>query len=120
MSCVLAVDLGGTSLRVARVAPDGEVLRLAVRPHRIGVEADAEALWAALVDAVGEVGTAGIAGVAMGGFTRSQVLVDAAGRPTRAAQCFPDGRAAVVPGAETGTWMAMECPMIGNCFISKP
>jgi len=104
---VLAVDLGGTSLRVARIGRDGTVLALAARPHRIGVEADAIGWWAMLAGAVAEVGTAGVRGVCVGGFTRSQVLVDAEGMPVRPAQCFPDGRATPVEGAAAGTWMAM-------------
>ena len=86
---------------------EGDIAALAVRPHRIGVEADAAKWWAALLDALAEIGTEGVRGIAIGGFTRSQVLVDAAGVPVRPAQCFPDGRADPVPGAEAGTWMAM-------------
>ena len=107
MESVLAVDLGGTSLRVARVAASGVVLALAARQHRIGIEADAESWWTMLADAVAEIGTAGVKGICIGGFTRSQVLVDAAGTPVRPAQCFPDGRAVPIDGAESGTWMEM-------------
>ena len=107
MSVVLAADLGGTSLRVAHVARAGEVVRLASRPHNVGVEADADMWWAAFADCIRELGTEGVRGIALGGFTRSQVLVDAAGDPVRPAQCFPDGRAAPVAGADAGTWMAM-------------
>ncbi len=80
---------------------------MAVRPHRIGEEADARDWWRALLDALAEIGTDGVRGIAIGGFTRSQILVDVAGVPVRPAQCFPDGRADPVPGAEAGTWMAM-------------
>ncbi len=107
MAEVLAVDLGGTSLRVARVTREGDITRLAVRPHRIGPEADAMAWWASMRDAIAEVGTSHLAGICIGGFTRSQVLVDAAGTPVRPALCFPDVRGVPVPGAESGTWMAM-------------
>ena len=107
MTEVIAVDLGGTSLRVARVARDGDITRLATRPHRIGPEADAESWLAAMFDGIAEVGTAGIAGLCIGAFTRSQVLTDEAGTPVRPALCFPDTTGLPVPGAEAGTWMAM-------------
>jgi len=107
MSDVIAVDLGGTSLRVARVDRDGAVGGIAIRPHRIGPEADAETWWLALRDALRELGTGGVAGIALGGFTRSQVLVDTAGHPVRPALCFPDTRGEPVPGADAGTWAAM-------------
>lgn len=107
MSVVLAADLGGTSLRVAHVARSGKVVRLAWRAHDVGVEADANSWWAELAACIRELGTDGVRGIALGGFTRSQILVDAAGEPVRPAQCFPDGRAEPVPGADAGTWMAM-------------
>ena len=107
MSVVLAADLGGTSLRVAHVARSGAVVRLASRPHTVGIEADANAWWAELADCIRELGTAGVRGIALGGFTRSQVLVDAAGEPVRPAQCFPDGRAEPVADVADDTWMAM-------------
>ena len=107
MAAVLAVDLGGTSLRAAHVARTGEVLRLATRSHAIGVEADARDWWRTLSDVIAELGTEGISAIALGGFTRSQVLVDESGSPVRPAQCFPDGRGLPVPGADAGTWMAM-------------
>ncbi len=107
MESVLAADLGGTSLRVARVARSGAVLAQAARPHSIGEEADALGWWHMLCDAIAEVGTTGVRAVCIGGFTRSQVLVDASLQPVRPAQCFPDARATPVEGAADGTWMAM-------------
>jgi xylulokinase len=107
LESVLAVDLGGTSLRVARIGVSGAVLALAIRPHAIGEEADAEAWWITLADATAEIGTIGVRGICIGGFTRSQVLVDAATRPVRPAQCFPDGRGVPVEGAAEDTWLAM-------------
>jgi xylulokinase len=113
MQVVLAIDLGGTSLRAGLVDAEGGVQRIAAHPHRIGVEADPDEWWAALCGLIAELDPAGheIAGIGLSGFTRSQVLVDSAGRPVRPAQCFPDGRAepeaAALAGAEAGTWTVM-------------
>jgi xylulokinase len=94
MRSVLAIDLGGTSLRVGRVDDAGNLLALASHPHRIGEEADAWDWWHALLALLPEVlDDTPPAGIGLSGFTRSQVLVDASGDPVRPAQCFPDGRA---------------------------
>jgi xylulokinase len=113
MKRVLAIDLGGTSLRAGLVDADGAVDRVAAHPHRIGPEADPQDWWLALCDLVAALGcdSRNTAGIGLSGFTRSQVLIDAAGDPVRPAQCFPDGRAAAestaLDGAEAGTWTAM-------------
>lgn len=111
METVLAIDLGGNSLRAALVARDGAVVASALRPHRIAEEADAEGWWRMLVEAVAELPPAEVRAIVPTGFTRSQVLVDAAGNPVRPAQCFPDTRAtaeaAELAGAAKGTWVEM-------------
>jgi xylulokinase len=110
---VLAIDLGGSSLRAALVGRDGRILASAQRPHRIAEEADAEGWWAMLVEAVAElpIGDARPRAMIVTGFTRSQVLVDEAGQPVRPAQCFPDTRAtaeaAALAGAAKGSWVEM-------------
>lgn len=93
MSFVLAVDLGGTSLRAGLLDPTGALLALRALPHRTAEEADADAWWRDLQALLADLPKQDVAGVALGGFTRSQVLLDAAGHPVRPAQCFPDGRA---------------------------
>ena len=113
MTWALAVDLGGTSLRAGLVDAHGAVQRVASHPHRTGEEADPQDWWSALLGLIADLrcDAGDIAGIGLSGFTRSQVLVDAAGRAVRPAQCFPDGRAeaeaAALAGAETGTWTAM-------------
>lgn len=112
MAVVLAIDLGGGSLRAALVTDAGAITASVSAAHRTGVEADAQAWWTALVallDALPLEDVRGdIAGVGLSGFTRSQVLVDARGDPVRPAQCFADGRAtgeaAALAGAAAGTW----------------
>lgn len=94
MQTVLAIDLGGTSLRAALVLPDGRAVALAARAHRIGDEADPHDWWRALGEVLADLPDAEVAGIGLSGFTRSQVLTDAAGTPLRPALCFTDGRAA--------------------------
>jgi xylulokinase len=98
MQTVLAIDLGGTSLRAALVLPDGQAVALAARGHRIGDEANPADWWRALGEVLAElpdaeVANAEVAGIGLCGFTRTQVLTDAAGTPLRPALCFTDGRA---------------------------
>jgi xylulokinase len=113
MELVLAIDLGGTSMRAGLVDADGAVQHMAAHPHRIGAEADPQDWWTVLRGLITDLRceAADIAGIGLCGFTRSQVLVDAAGDPVRPAQCFPDGRADAeatsLTGAEAGTWTAM-------------
>jgi xylulokinase len=111
--CVLAIDLGGTSLRTGLVDADGNILASAARVHRIGEEVAPEDWWRALAEMLPELKLAQHSVVAIGltGFTRSQVLMDATGNPVRPAQCFPDGRAtqeaAELRDAVAGTWTEM-------------
>jgi xylulokinase len=75
------------------------------------VEAEAAAWWETLADLVAELAPRDVAGIAITGITRTQVLTDAAGAPVRPAQCFLDGRAGAeardLAGSERGTWTAM-------------
>ena len=111
MKTIIAIDLGGSSLRAALVARDGTVVASAQRTHRIAEEADATTWWTMLLEAVAELPAAEVSAIVPTGFTRSQVLVDVSGTPVRLAQCFPDTRAtaeaAAMAGAEKGTWVEM-------------
>lgn len=111
MDSVLAIDLGGSSLRAALVARNGQILASAERRHHVGVEADAASWWNMLVQAVAELPATEAKAIIATGFTRSQVLVDRAGQPVRPAQCFPDTRAsaeaAQLAGITHGTWVEM-------------
>jgi len=108
---VLAIDLGGSSLRTALVGRDGRIVASAQRSHRVAEEADAEDWWSMLVEAVAELPQAAVKAIIATGFTRSQVLVDGEGRAVRPAQCFADTRAAAeaveLAGAARGTWVEM-------------
>ncbi len=111
MDTVLAIDLGGSSLRAALMERDGRIVASAMRRHRLGEEADADGWWAMLVAAVAELPQSPVKAIIASGFTRSQVLVDGAGDPVRPAQCFADTRAtaeaAELTGASRGTWVEM-------------
>ncbi|MBU8540415.1 xylulokinase [Falsiroseomonas tokyonensis] len=99
-SCILAVDLGGSSLRVALVGRDGSLLARHDKQQRLGAEADAEHWWQALRQAAAALrrqdgaAFARTAAIAISAITRSLVPVDAAGDPTHPALLFGDGRAA--------------------------
>jgi xylulokinase len=102
---VLAVDLGGSSLRVALIGGEGEMRALHALPQRSAEEADPEAWWRGLLDgaaALREADAAGFAAlraVSVSAFTRSLVLLDAAGAALRPAILWGDTRAeAVLPG----------------------
>ena len=110
-ACVLAVDLGGSSLRTALVGRDGTTRALHAVRHHVettaagAAEAPPEAWWDGLRAGVEALrladpgGFARIAGVAVTAFSRSQVLVDAAGTPLRPAILWSDTRAApLLPG----------------------
>ncbi len=109
MPVILAIDLGGTSLRAGLIDEAGTLVACAARPHRIDAEADAEQWWLDLCDLIAELAPRDVVAIAPGGFTRSQVLVDAEGAPVRPAQCFPDGRAGgeaeELAGIGQGTWL---------------
>lgn len=115
MSHVLAVDIGGSSIRAAMVAQDGGIGALASRPNRVVAdargwsEADPAAWWrdaTALAAEVIAASGASPAAIVLGGMTRTQILVDGAGRVLRPAICFPDSRAGAEAGAigDLGTW----------------
>lgn len=97
---VLAADLGGSSLRVALVGRDGILRALHAVPLRAEAEADPSVWWQGVQDGAAAVARADPAAfarvVAIGvtGFTRSLVLLDAAGMPLRPAILFGDARAA--------------------------
>ncbi|MGX9962004.1 xylulokinase [Roseomonas sp. F4] len=99
-SCILAFDLGGSSLRAALVGRDGALLARHDQKQRLGVEADAEAWWHDVQQATAALRVqdaaafARIAAIAISAITRSLVPVDAAGRPTHRALLFGDTRAA--------------------------
>jgi xylulokinase len=111
MDAVLAIDLGGSSLRAGLVGPDGAILAMVARAHHTGEEAAPAAWWEMLLEVVAELPRARVAAIVPGGFGRSQVLTDALGMPVRPAQCFADGRAAVDSALLTrvvrGTWLDM-------------
>ena len=125
MQTVLAIDLGGTSLRAGLVTAQGEIIATASRPHRIGAECDAETWWTMCHAVIAELPDASIVGIGLSGFTRSQVLVDAAGKPVRPAQCFPDTRAgaqaALLSDAAAGTWGTMNAfhPLARLCWVRE-
>ncbi|WP_406858134.1 FGGY-family carbohydrate kinase [Alsobacter sp. KACC 23698] len=104
MDVTLAADLGGTSLRVALMDRDGAAIASAARPQPFGApgddEADPERWWVLFQDAAAELRSAApaafgrISCVAITGATRTQVLLDAAGRAIRPAMTWAHARAA--------------------------
>lgn len=100
---VLAADLGGSALKLGLVDERGGLAASGARPLADRepapgrVEQDPEAWWAALVALTAELvpGRAeAVRALVVTGATRSEVLVDAAGRPLRPAILFRDRRAA--------------------------
>jgi xylulokinase len=107
MSQTLAFDLGGSSLRLAVVAPDGSFVGMVRKPlnvQRAGddrFEADPASWWIAFCDACADLVDGGcdlsaVTAIAGCGFTRTQVFLDQAGRSLRPALTFQDARAAVM------------------------
>jgi xylulokinase len=104
MDVTLAADLGGTSLRVALMDGDGAAIAAAARPQPFGPpggdEADPERWWSHFQDACKEVRSAAPAAfartscVAITGATRTQALLDEAGRVIRPAMTWAHARAA--------------------------
>ena len=104
-STVLAVDLGGSALKASLFAVDGEALAAANVPLFFDEGDDGRSeqnpivWWEALERATGEIarqdplGLDRVAAVAICGFTRTQVFLDAAGEPVRPAIGFRDSRA---------------------------
>lgn len=100
MAHILTFDLGGTNFRAGLVDLSGGVSALAIRRGGAGSEeADPEDWWRGLSELAEEVaekdplGFASAEAVAITGFTRTQVLLDAHFRPTRPAILFGDARA---------------------------
>lgn len=97
---VLAADLGGSSARLALIGRDGAIRALHAAPHRLGPEADPEDWWrfvTAGAEALRQAdapGFAAVEAIAVTAFTRSLVLLDAAGRVLRPALLWTDTRAA--------------------------
>ncbi len=104
-STVLAVDLGGSALKACLFTIDGGVIGTTSVPLAFietgdgRSEQDPEVWWNALGQAVADIarqdcgGLARTTAVAICGFTRTQVFVDAEGNPVRAAIGFRDARA---------------------------
>jgi len=108
MGVVLACDLGGTTLRVALVDAQGATLADAVVDSPAGrfgegwAEIEADDWWRAYAEAVEALARqAGalfdeVEALAACGVTRTQIFLDAAGRPLRPAITWRDARAADV------------------------
>jgi xylulokinase len=102
---VLAVDLGGSSLRVALIGGEGAIRALHAVPHRSAAEADPEAWWqgvlagAAALREADAAGFAALRAVAVSALTRSLLLLDEAGAVLRPAILWGDTRAEAVLAA---------------------
>ena len=104
MSCVLAFDLGGTSLRGGLVDETGRIVAFLSVPSSAGqsAEADPEIWWRDLSDlgsalaAAAPAAFAATNAIAISAFTRTQVFLDAEGRPTHPAVLWHDSRAETV------------------------
>lgn len=106
MECILSVDLGGSSLRAGLVDRAGGITHRAVVQASAPIPVDGVAevepglWWEALAEAVerleGDAGAAldAVEAVAITGFTRTQVFLDAAGQALRPAPTWQDTRAA--------------------------
>lgn len=106
MSCVLACDLGGTSLRATLIDARGEIRAESVVPCPATVvragwsEMDPGAWWQVLVEASANLASAApalfdaVQAVAICGVTRSQVFLDGDGKPLRPAIVWNDCRSA--------------------------
>lgn len=97
--CVLACDLGGTSLRVALIGGDGGELASCRLPLASGLEADPEVWRAGFLEAASVVADRApdcftrVQAIAISAFTRSQVFRGADGRSLRPAILWGDARA---------------------------
>ncbi|WP_233237752.1 FGGY-family carbohydrate kinase [Bordetella sp. LUAb4] len=112
MSVVLACDLGGTSFRAALYDAQGQAWAEHALPSPADgaaaaggqAEIEADEWWAILIALVDALATqaparfAEIRGIAICGVTRTQILLDDAGRPLRPALTWRDTRAA--PGID--------------------
>lgn len=104
MSQILAFDLGGSSLRIALVAPNGAFLAYVRKPIAIDhktdghFEVDPAVWWDAFQSGCAELAAEGhdfssVTAVAGCGFTRTQVFLDKSGSSIRPAITFQDSRA---------------------------
>jgi len=110
VDAILACDIGSSSCRVALVSREGTILAqrtAAAPPARIDgpcAEIEPEAWWTTFVALASDVlaaGNARVAGVAICGITRAQVLLDREGRVLGPAMTWADTRAAELAGAVT-------------------
>lgn len=98
----LGIDLGTSSVKVAAVHGDGEVLATASRPYPLDTprpgwaEQDPATWWAATAEAVRELWTrvdpADLRAIGLSGQMHTLVLLDGAGRATRPAISWADTR----------------------------
>jgi xylulokinase len=99
MSLILTCDIGGTNFRVALIDRAGRTVTRHQFAGDDAAEPHPERWWHSFADAVAAVAdTAGdafatVAAIAIGGITRTQVFLDAAGTPLRPAITWRDGRA---------------------------
>ncbi|OYU48843.1 MAG: carbohydrate kinase [Rhizobiales bacterium PAR1] len=105
MSITLAVDLGSTTFRAALVTADGEIAHLDAIPPAVQAsatgwaECDPDLWWEALCHCANALAREApdlfsrVTAIAISGFTRAQVMVDGAGRPTGPAILWNDIRA---------------------------
>lgn len=105
MGAVLACDLGGTSFRAGLVDAAGSLLAQSVTASpqaRTGSgrsEIDAPAWWSCLLEVAGQLASrepvlfGSVPAIAICGVTRTQVLLDASGRPLRPSMTWNDTRA---------------------------
>ncbi|MGW1197184.1 xylulokinase [Streptomyces sp. NPDC002536] len=98
MATVVGVDSSTQSCKVVVCdAETGDVLRQGRAPHPEGTEADPEAWWQALRQALRDAGAEGLEGVdaiAVAGQQHGLVALDADGRPVRRAPLWNDTRSA--------------------------
>ncbi|MDO9526398.1 MAG: FGGY-family carbohydrate kinase [Gemmobacter sp.] len=131
MRTVLTCDLGGTSLRVALFDGTGTMLARADLPGQTTVDdrgasdADAGRWWAdfaAGVEAVAQghpTAFAKVAGIAVSGVTRTQILIGADGTALRPALTWKDTRASQLMPALTAH-MPPDHPDLGNLNAYHP
>lgn len=129
---ILTADLGGSSLKAGLFTADGGLLATASLPLSFdepgdGVsEQDPEIWWRALNAAFAEISDAAgpafdaIAGIALCGFTRTQVFLDAAGQSVRPAIGFRDARAGAEIEAARARPSVAEHPASGDLNVYHP
>ena len=115
---ILAGDLGGTSLRAAIIDAAGRTVAKSAEPSPppegdgVRSEVDPQTWWQALLRVCGDLARraptefAAVEGIAICGFTRTQVLLDGDGRVVRPAMTWADARsgaAAEALAARAGT-----------------